>query len=103
MNAGSALEEGAWRALPIRAAIPPAELQRRIDAGTQPESAEEYILRVRHQAVGIPDVVVSNAINPRQYDNQVRTTRGCYCTPGTAVGAGACGSDERLANPTLCR
>ncbi len=39
-----------WRALPIRAVgLSNEDIVRRMNAGTDPESPEEYILRVRYE------------------------------------------------------
>ena len=44
-------------ALPVKAVMSEAELRGRIAAGIPPETAEEYLLRVRLEAMSIPDTI----------------------------------------------
>jgi hypothetical protein len=44
-------EEAAWRAFPIYTTMKQEELESRMAAGLEPESPEEYILRVRYVTI----------------------------------------------------
>jgi survival of motor neuron protein-interacting protein 1 len=54
--------------LPVDCALSAEELRARVAAGVPPDSADEFLARVRLEAAGLPQVTRAAAIDPRAYD-----------------------------------
>lgn len=79
--------------LPVDGAVDVQAIVQRMQQGVPPADVHEYLWRVRIEAEGIPDVVVSD-VDPRQFDNKQTANMPAMPSFADTVDAALLPSDE---------